>query len=278
MKLLNMAGDMPSLNPPEDESIKTLYVGGLDARVTEQDLKDNFYAHGEIESVRLVPQRACAFVTYTTREGAEKAAEELSNKLIVKGLRLKLMWGKPQAPRAEAEEGDAARQQGLLTHGGMLPRSVISLQQSGEPLQPPGTQDQQQQQQQQQPLRYFNIPAPPQSERAVYPSMDPQRMGAVVPSQEAGDSKAAMDKPPPRAPDGSAYPYLMAPPPNLHYGQYPQFYPPPYGYMPPPPPAFQHQYPYPSMKQQQQPPPPPPPAAHQRSAPAAPGSSSQTQT
>ncbi|MCI22609.1 zinc finger CCCH domain-containing protein 40-like, partial [Trifolium medium] len=77
MKLLGKAGEMTSLEVPEDESIKTLYVGGLDARVTEQDLRDNFYAHGEIESVKMVLQRACAFVTYTTREGAEKAAEEL---------------------------------------------------------------------------------------------------------------------------------------------------------------------------------------------------------
>uniref|UniRef100_A0A1D1YBL1 Zinc finger CCCH domain-containing protein 49 n=1 Tax=Anthurium amnicola TaxID=1678845 RepID=A0A1D1YBL1_9ARAE len=267
LKLLNMAGDMPSLVPPDDESIKTLYVGGLDARVTEQDLKDNFYAHGEIESIRLVPQRACAFVTYTTREGAEKAAEELSNKLIVKGLRLKLMWGKPQAPKPETEDGEAAKQ-GLVAHGGMLPRSVISLQQNNEQPQPPGTQDQQQ------PLPYFNIPAPPQSERALYPSMDPQRMGALVPSQEASDSKAGMEKQPQqgqlRAPEGSGYPYMMPPP--LQYGQYPQFYP-PFGYMPPMPPGYQHQHPYPTMA----PPPPPPPAAQLYSTSVVPGSSSQSQ-
>nr|GEU91399.1 zinc finger CCCH domain-containing protein 49-like [Tanacetum cinerariifolium] len=65
----------------EDESIRTLYVGGLDARVSEQDLRENFYSHGEIESVKMVLQHACAFVTYTTREAAKKAADELLNKL-----------------------------------------------------------------------------------------------------------------------------------------------------------------------------------------------------
>jgi len=54
-------------------------------------LRDNFFARIEIESIRMVLQQACAFVTYTTREGAEKAAEELSNKLVIKGVRLKLM-------------------------------------------------------------------------------------------------------------------------------------------------------------------------------------------
>ncbi|KAI3906075.1 hypothetical protein MKW92_020579 [Papaver armeniacum] len=162
-KLMKKAGDMPSLSPPDDESIKTLYVGGLDARVSEQDLRDIFYAHGDIESVRTVVKRACAFVTYTTREGAEKAAEELFNKLVIKGLRLKLFWGKAQYQRTELE--DKAQ-----THGGLLPRAVTSQQQ--HPLvQSPS---------------YFNIPPPPS--QTWYPSMDPQRMGALIPSQEGSNN------------------------------------------------------------------------------------------
>ncbi|KAA8549359.1 hypothetical protein F0562_001043 [Nyssa sinensis] len=266
LKLLNKAGEMPSLDPPDDESIKTLYVGGLDARITEQDLRDHFYAHGEIESVRMVLQRACAFVTYTTREGAEKAAEELSNKLVIKGLRLKLMWGRPQAPKPEAEGSDEARQQAAVAHSGLLPRAVISQQQN-QLLQPPGAQDQPPM------MHYFNIPPPPQQERTFYPSMDPQRMGAVVTSQEGA----------PNGPTGSSenktssekqqqvqhYAYQAMPPPQ---GQFHQPFYPPYGYMPPPPPPYQ-QYPppYPSTL----PPPPPPPVAqqYQHSAPA--GSSQQ---
>lgn len=42
LKLLGKAGEMPTLAPPEDESIKTLYVGGLNDRITEQDLRDQF--------------------------------------------------------------------------------------------------------------------------------------------------------------------------------------------------------------------------------------------
>ena len=226
---------MPTLAPPDDESIKTLYVGGLDARITEQDLRDHFYAHGEIESIRMVLQRACAFVTYTTREGAEKAAEELSNKLVIKGLRLKLMWGKPQAPRPEGEVStdDEAARQGLVAHAGLLPRAVISQQQGGgqQPPQPqpPGTQ------------YYFNIPPPPPPERTFYPSMDPQRMGALVPnSQEGGDSKSGSERQP-RAPDGQGHSYPGGPPPYLP-GQYPPYYQ-PYGYMGQHPPAYHQQYP-----------------------------------
>ncbi|XP_058099557.1 zinc finger CCCH domain-containing protein 40-like [Magnolia sinica] len=263
LKLLNKAGDMPSLVAPDDESIKTLYVGGLDARVTEQDLRDHFYSHGEIESVRMVLQRACAFVTYTTREGAEKAAEELSNKLVIKGLRLKLMWGKPQASKLESEnQDDESTRQGVVAHGGMLPRSVISQQQNQQ-LQPPGTQDQP-------PLHYFNIPPPAPPERNLYPSMDPQRMGALVPSQEAsgsGDAKAGLEKQLPPPPQGHfAYQGLLPP----QQGQYPPYYP-PYGYMhPPPPPTYQPFHPpYPSTAAA---PPPVPPAMQHQYPPAPPGS------
>lgn len=266
MKLLNKAGEMPSLEPPDDESIRTLYVGGLDARITEQDLRDNFYAHGEIESVKLVLQRACAFVTYTTREGAEKAAEELSNRLVIKGLRMKLLWGRPQAPRPEAEVSD----QQAVTHSGLLPRAVISQQQN----QPPGTQDQQPPQ-----VSYFNIPPLPQQDRAYYPSMDPQRMGAIIPSQDGasgsgGSSGEGKLGPPPPTHPGPRYGHPGMPPPPPPQGQfYPPHYP-PYGYMPRPgPPPSQQQYP-PAAYQPRIPGPPPPGGDQQQRDPA--GTSQQT--
>ncbi|XP_061355274.1 zinc finger CCCH domain-containing protein 49-like [Gastrolobium bilobum] len=226
LKLLGKAGEMTSLEVPEDESIKTLYVGGLDARVTEQDLRDHFYAHGEIESIKMVLQRACAFVTYTTREAAEKAAEELSNKLVIKGLRLKLMWGRPQSSKPESDVSDQARQQASEAHSGLLPRAVISEQQN---------------QDQTQGMLYYNNPLPPpQQERSYYPSMDPQRMDALVPSQDGppgGPSGSGENKPSLEKQQMQHYPHPMMPPPP---GQYHRQYYPPYGYMTPVPPYQQY--------------------------------------
>lgn len=247
LKLLNKAGEMPSLEPPEDESIRTLYVGGLDARITEQDLRDHFYAHGEIESVKMVIQRACAFVAYTTREGAEKAAEELSNKLVIKGLRLKLMWGRPQVPKPEFEISDEARQQ-AVAHSGLLPRQVISQQQN-QLNQAPGTSQEQPPQ-----MHYFNIPPPSQQDRAFYPSMDPQRMGAVIPSQEGGSSGASGSGGSEKQQQGQHYPYPgMLPPPPQGQFYHPLYPPPPYGYMPP---SSQLQPQHAPQSYQQYPPPP----------------------
>ncbi|KVI11053.1 zinc finger CCCH domain-containing protein 49-like [Cynara cardunculus var. scolymus] len=254
LKLLNKAGDMPSLEPPDDESIRTLYVGGLDARISEQDLRDNFYAHGEIESVKMVLQRACAFVTYTTREGAEKAAEELSNKLVIKGLRLKLMWGRPQVLKPEGEMvSDEARQQ-AVAHSGLLPRAVISQQQN-QMVQPPGTSTSQEQPLPPPPhMHYFNIPPPPpQREKAFYPSMDPQRMGAVIPNREGGSSGSVENRAggseqrQQGGPHYAAYPPPPPPPPQGGGQYYQQYYPPPpYGYMPQSQTPPYQQYPPPS--------------------------------
>ena len=38
-KLLKQAADMPKLTTPDDKSITSLYVGGVDEAVTEKDLR-----------------------------------------------------------------------------------------------------------------------------------------------------------------------------------------------------------------------------------------------
>ncbi|XP_065332585.1 pre-mRNA-splicing factor RBM22 [Cloeon dipterum] len=96
-KLLKRAEAMPKLEPPEDRSITTLYVGNLSEKVTEIELRDNFYQYGEIRNVTLVPRQQCAFVQYTTRSAAEVAAERTFNKLILQGRRVTIKWGRSQA-------------------------------------------------------------------------------------------------------------------------------------------------------------------------------------
>ena len=44
--------------------------------------RDHFYQFGEICNLHIMPKQKCAFVTYTTREAAEKAAHGSFNKLI----------------------------------------------------------------------------------------------------------------------------------------------------------------------------------------------------
>ena len=143
-KMMARAAGMGTLTPPDDATIMTLFVGGVGPAVSEDDLRDVFYPYGELKSVRKLETRACAFVTYTTRAAAEKAAEALTSRVTVKGEQCKLLWGKPQAPRGQG--------------GGAGP--------SGANADPAGGGG----------GGFFNLPAAGQA-AGLYPSMDPMQAG-----------------------------------------------------------------------------------------------------
>ena len=87
------------LEAPADPEAKTLWVGGLTPEIGEGDLRDAFYAHGELVGIRLLATQRCAFVEFAAREGAEAAATALNGALNVRGAPLALSWAKPRAPR-----------------------------------------------------------------------------------------------------------------------------------------------------------------------------------
>nr|CAH8873116.1 unnamed protein product [Trichobilharzia regenti] len=93
---------MPKLTPPEDRTITTLYIGGIPEGMTEKDLRDHFYQFGELRSVNLHAKQRCAFIQFTTRSAAERAAERTYDRLILGGHRLTVNWGKSPAALAAA--------------------------------------------------------------------------------------------------------------------------------------------------------------------------------
>lgn len=95
-KILRTAEENNTLLPPEDRSITTLYLGGLEEGVTDKEIRDQFYVHGEVQSIRMVPRQCCAFVTMAKREQAEQAASQLHRILKLRGKKVNLMWGRPQ--------------------------------------------------------------------------------------------------------------------------------------------------------------------------------------
>nr|VDD34629.1 unnamed protein product [Brassica oleracea] len=156
-----IASETSTLEPPEDESIKTLYIGGLNSgKILEHDIRDQLYAYGEIQSIRILAEKACAFVTYTTRQGAEKAMQELSNRLVINGQRLKLTWGRSHVPKHDQDSWKY--QEGSVAQCGLLPPTMQH--------------------------QYNMHSAPPNQERPYYPSMDPQRMGGLSTNRNNGAS------------------------------------------------------------------------------------------
>lgn len=142
-KMLARAEGMKQSMPPEDKSIMTLFIGGVGESMTEDDLRGAFYPFGEIKALKKVDSRKCAFVTYTTREAAERAMKALGGAgIVVKGERLKVLWGKPKTPSAAAN-ANAGGQSNVA---------------SG-------------------PSDFASLPASRTAEHISYPSMDPLQAG-----------------------------------------------------------------------------------------------------
>lgn len=111
-KMMERYNTMPALELPEDKSITTLYAGNLGDKVTEQELRDHFWQFGEIRSISMQQKQQYAFIQYTTRDGAEKAAEKSFNKLILQGRRITIKWGHGQGAAKLKEKGEGEEPSG----------------------------------------------------------------------------------------------------------------------------------------------------------------------
>ena len=151
-------------------TITSLYLGGVTTEITEDDIRDAFYTYGEISSVRKVASRFCAFVTFTERSAAEKAAEALHGKLIIKGVRLRLMWGRPQQKQGQ-QQPEHDPMQPIASNKAAAGAAGEATAQSG--------------------ANYFGLAPSVAGGPAQYPSMDLTAMGAKIPvPKRSGDADA----------------------------------------------------------------------------------------
>eukprot|EP01099_Mayorella_cantabrigiensis_P003458 TRINITY_DN2658_c0_g2_i1.p1 TRINITY_DN2658_c0_g2~~TRINITY_DN2658_c0_g2_i1.p1 ORF type:complete len:421 (-),score=61.16 TRINITY_DN2658_c0_g2_i1:135-1316(-) len=175
-KLLNKADvQLTSVKPPDDNQITTLWIGGVTPVISEEDLRDKFYGFGELSSIRVVHKSNCAFITYTTREAAEKATEKFGNRFNLKGVDMRISWGKPQ----NLDDHDQKRQ-GSDADGSTTTSSGYDgyYNYNYNYNYPSNTTDS---------TTTTTTQAPP---RPFYPSMDPSQMGSRNPDYKptAGES------------------------------------------------------------------------------------------
>ncbi|KFK36144.1 hypothetical protein AALP_AA4G083000 [Arabis alpina] len=89
-------GYMPNgaLARPEGDSLNTtIFVGGLDSTVSDEDLRQPFANYGEIVSVKIPVGKGCGFVQFVSRPDAEEALEKLNGTVIGKQT-VRLSWGR----------------------------------------------------------------------------------------------------------------------------------------------------------------------------------------
>uniref|UniRef100_A0A2C9VZJ3 RRM domain-containing protein n=1 Tax=Manihot esculenta TaxID=3983 RepID=A0A2C9VZJ3_MANES len=79
-----------------DSTNTTIFVGGLDPNVTDEDLKHPFSQYGEIVSVKIPVGKGCGFVQFGNRSNAEEALQKLNGTVIGKQT-VRLSWGRNPA-------------------------------------------------------------------------------------------------------------------------------------------------------------------------------------
>lgn len=82
--------------PPADRNITSLFVTGVEDDLPEHELRTFFSKFGTLRSLICSHRSHCAFVNYANRAGAEMAAEVCQGKAVVKGVPLRVQWGKPK--------------------------------------------------------------------------------------------------------------------------------------------------------------------------------------
>jgi pre-mRNA-splicing factor RBM22/SLT11 len=97
--------------PPEDESIRTLFITGIPVTVDtvpcEEFLRDQFGRFGTVEAVRIIPTSNCAFIEFETRPGAEAGMVGKFNnpEFAWEGTKLRVHWARPKGkPSGELEK------------------------------------------------------------------------------------------------------------------------------------------------------------------------------
>ncbi|KAJ4963316.1 hypothetical protein NE237_023255 [Protea cynaroides] len=94
------------LQPDSDSANTTIFVGGLDPSVTDEDLRQAFSQYGEIVSVKIPVGKGCGFVQFANRSNAEEALNRLNGTVIGKQT-VRLSWGRnPANKQLRADPGN----------------------------------------------------------------------------------------------------------------------------------------------------------------------------
>jgi len=91
MKTLAMMGNAP----PENKDIRTLFVGGITAELSEHSVREFFGSmKGDIEHIKLIPARGFGFVDFQTRAAAEKAMSYAYGMRRIASVSVTFKWGR----------------------------------------------------------------------------------------------------------------------------------------------------------------------------------------
>ncbi|RLM78833.1 polyadenylate-binding protein RBP47-like [Panicum miliaceum] len=110
-------GDSGSSLPRQsdsDSTNRTVYVGGLDPNVSEEELRKAFAKYGDLASVKIPVGKQCGFVQFVNRADAEEALQGLNGSTIGKQA-VRLFWGR--SPASKQSRGDSGHRRNGMYYG-----------------------------------------------------------------------------------------------------------------------------------------------------------------
>ncbi|KAF3627213.1 Polyadenylate-binding protein RBP47C [Capsicum annuum] len=96
-------GPAQGSQPDADSTNTTIFVGGLDPNVSDEDLRQPFAQYGEIVSVKIPVGKGCGFVQFANRNDADEALQKLNGTAIGKQT-VRLSWGRNPANKQSRSE------------------------------------------------------------------------------------------------------------------------------------------------------------------------------
>ncbi|XP_057856484.1 polyadenylate-binding protein RBP47B' [Cryptomeria japonica] len=94
----------PVLPTDDDLNNTTIFVGGLDPNISEEDLKQLFGQFGELVYVKIPVGKGCGFVQFGNRVSAEEALQRVHGTVIGQQT-VRLSWGRSPATKQEPTAG-----------------------------------------------------------------------------------------------------------------------------------------------------------------------------
>ncbi|KAK4547584.1 Pre-mRNA-splicing factor slt11 [Oleoguttula mirabilis] len=123
--------------PPADKHITSLFITGVEDDLPEHELRAHFAQHGALRSLVCSHRSHCAFVNYMDRAGAEAAAAACQGRAVIKGVPLRVQWGRPKPldnmdREQRMENAKAGRQSEQGTKRGMAAAGRMAIASAGE--------------------------------------------------------------------------------------------------------------------------------------------------
>ncbi|KAF6261797.1 hypothetical protein COO60DRAFT_723062 [Scenedesmus sp. NREL 46B-D3] len=85
---------MPGTHPAElDPTNTTLFIGGLSAGVSEEELRAIFVRYGDVVYTKIPQGKGCGFVQFVTRPDAEAAMTEMNGQMVGSSA-IRISWGR----------------------------------------------------------------------------------------------------------------------------------------------------------------------------------------